>query len=81
MDNARSVFGSIVLEDALLLAILNILPVRLERNVEDGISSKDELSRSSSGGCMNRRAYSLSNSREDAPPAIFVEVGLTVDLG
>ena len=40
---ALGVFPFVVLKDELLLSILNVLPVRLEGDVEHGISAKHEL--------------------------------------
>ena len=54
MDDATSILACIVLKDELLLSILDALPVSIETNVEDDVSSKDELCRSGSCGCVNR---------------------------
>ena len=37
MDDARRILACIVLKDKLLLSILDVLPIGLERHVEDGI--------------------------------------------
>ena len=54
VDKSRGIFSSVVLKDKLLLAFLDVLPIGLERHVEDGIASEDELCRRCSCGSMNR---------------------------
>ena len=43
MGEASSILAFVVLEDKLLLAILYILPVSLERHVEEGIASEHKF--------------------------------------
>ena len=47
--NAFCVFTLVVLEDKLLLTFLDVLPVSLERCVEDGVAIENQLRWCSSG--------------------------------
>ena len=39
VDESRGIFSSVVLKDELLLAFLDVLPISLERDIEDGVTS------------------------------------------
>ena len=53
VGEASSILAFVVLEDKLLLVFLYILPVSLERHVEEGIVSKHELCRCCACGGMH----------------------------
>ena len=59
--NAFGVFAPIVLDDEPLLSFLNVLPVGLERYVEDGVAVEHQLRWRGSGRSVHRWPHSLPN--------------------
>ena len=60
MGDASSIITFIILEDTLLLAILNVLPVSLEQYVDEGIASEHNLCRRCARGGANQEMYCMT---------------------
>ena len=66
MVDAACVSSFTVLNDELLLAFFDVLPTGLERRVEDGITSKDELSRRCPVCSVDYRAHCVACSSKNS---------------
>ena len=75
------VFFLVVLKNAVLLPFLYVLPVCLERHVEEGITSEHELCWRGSCCGVYYTADGLSDRAEDSFPfEVFVEIILSSDI-